>query len=318
MDLLHKFLNIAVPLLMLIAFPFFMPPFLLLKFLSFLKRSIYSEKVSGKVVLVTGASSGIGKHVAYEYARRGARLALVDIRDDRLPTVANKARELGSPEVIVVRADVSKVEECKQFVDETVNYFGRLDHLVNNAGVISGSFFENYTKFTDVSSIMDVNFWGSVYGTHYAVPHLRKSKGKIVVMASTGASITMPRISFYNASKAALISFFETLRTEIGSNIGITIVTPGLIDSEITRGPSIQEGKISWVPVESTERCAKAIVDSTCRGDMYLTVPSWMGWGFWTRVLCPEVLEWGLHAILVKCHTLKRRTCSSKIKVLSQ
>ncbi|KAM4115634.1 hypothetical protein ACJW30_04G165100 [Castanea mollissima] len=68
----------------------------------------------------------------------------------------------------------------------------------------------------------------------------------------------------------------------------------------MTRGPLLQEGNISWVPVESTERCAKAIVDSTCRGDMYLTVPSWMGWGFWTRVLCPEVLEWGLHAILVK------------------
>nr|POE64461.1 11-beta-hydroxysteroid dehydrogenase-like 3 [Quercus suber] len=225
----------------------------------------------------------------------------------------------------MVRADVSKVEECKQFVDETVNHFGRLDHLVNNAGVISGRFFEDYTKFTDVSSIMQqqnrkhsLNERGvahhgrssttrfdlppppQVYGTHYAIPHLRKSRGKIVVMASTGASITMPRISFYNASKAALISFFETLRTEIGSNIGITIVTPGLIGSEMTRGPLIQEGNISWEPVESTERCAKAIVDSTCRGDMYLTVPSWMGWGFWTRVLCPEVLEWGLHAILVK------------------
>ncbi|KAK7853244.1 11-beta-hydroxysteroid dehydrogenase-like 6 [Quercus suber] len=146
----------------------------------------------------------------------------------------------------------------------------------------------------------DVNFWGSAYGTHYAVPHFRKSKGKIVVMASTGASIAMPRLSFYNASKAAVISFFKTLRTEIGPNIGITIVTPGLISSEMTGGPFLQQGKISWMPVESTERCAKAIVDSTCRGDMYLTVPSWMGWGFLTRLLCPEVLEWCLHAVLVK------------------
>ncbi|KAM4115635.1 hypothetical protein ACJW30_04G165200 [Castanea mollissima] len=273
MDLLHKFLNIALPLLMIIAFTFFLPPFLLLKFISFLKRSINSENVYENVVLITGASSEIGEHVAYEYARRGAILALVARREDHLRKVANKARELGSPEVIVICADISKDEECKQFVDETVNHFGRLDHLVNNAGVSRVDFFEDST---DIASIM--------YGTLYAVPHLRKSKGKIVVMASTAASIAMPRNSFYDASKAALISFFETLRTEIGPNIGITIVTPGLIGSEMTQRPL----------------CAKAIVDSTCRGDMYLTVPSWMGWGFWMRVFCPEILEWCLHTILVK------------------
>ncbi|KAM3704261.1 hypothetical protein ACJW31_04G163000 [Castanea mollissima] len=272
MDLLHKFLNIALPLLMIIAFTFFLPPFLLLKFISFLKRSINSENVYENVVLITGASSEIGEHVAYEYARRGAILALVARREDHLRKVAYKARELGSPEVIVICADISKDEECKQFVDETVNHFGRLDHLVNNAGVSRVDFFEDST---DIASIMDVNFWGS-------------------------------------ASKAALISFFETLRTEIGPNIGITIVTPGLIGSEMTQRPFstntslcfqcnyLVQGNISWMPIESTERCAKAIVDSTCRGDMYLTVPSWMGWGFWMRVFCPEILEWCLHTILVK------------------
>ncbi|KAL4634519.1 hypothetical protein ACB092_04G205600 [Castanea dentata] len=68
----------------------------------------------------------------------------------------------------------------------------------------------------------------------------------------------------------------------------------------MTQRPLLQQGNISWMPIESTERCAKAIVDSTCRGDMYLTVPSWMGWGFWMRVFCPEILEWCLHTILVK------------------
>ncbi|KAM4107709.1 hypothetical protein ACB094_04G167000 [Castanea mollissima] len=240
MDLLHKFLNIALPLLMIIAFTFFLPPFLLLKFISFLKRSINSENVYENVVLITGASSEIGEHVAYEYARRGAILALVARREDHLRKVANKARELGSPEVIVICADISKDEECKQFVDETVNHFGRLDHLVNNAGVSRVDFFEDST---DIASIMVTKPTCLVplsYGTLYAVPHLRKSKGKIVVMASTAASIAMPRNSFYDASKAALISFFETLRTEIGPNIGITIVTPGLIGSEMTQRPLLQ------------------------------------------------------------------------------
>ncbi|GMY15158.1 11-beta-hydroxysteroid dehydrogenase 1B-like [Fagus crenata] len=299
MDLLHQFLNIVLPLLMLIAFPFFMPPFLFLKFLSFLKRSIYSENVVGKVVLITGASSGIGEHVAYEYARKRARLALVARRGDRLRAVADKARELGSPEVIVVCADVSKVEECKRFVDEAVNHFGQLDHLVNNAGVTQLDCFEDFTQFSDMASIMDTNFWGSIYGTKYSVPHIRKGKGKIVVIASSVAWLPVPRLSFYNASKAALISFFETLRTEFGSDIGITIVTPGLIQSEMASIENRSKAQATWLPAETTERCAKAIVASACRGDMYLTEPSWVNVVFWIKILCPELLEWCFHSMFV-------------------
>uniref|UniRef100_A0A2N9J4J0 Ketoreductase domain-containing protein n=1 Tax=Fagus sylvatica TaxID=28930 RepID=A0A2N9J4J0_FAGSY len=295
MDSLHKFLNIVLLPLAFIVLLLFMPPFLLYKFLFSLKRYIYMENVAGKVAVITGASSGIGEHVAYEYARRGARLVLVARREDSLRTVADKARELGSPEVIVVRADVSKVEECKRFVEEAVNHFGRLDHLVNNAGVARLRSFEKLTQFSDMASVMDTNFWGSVYSTHYAVPHLRKSKGKIVVISSTAAWLGTPRLSFYNASKAAQISFFETLRTEFGPDIGITIVSPGLIQSEMTQGQYLSQA--SWVPAVTTERCAKVIVDSACSGDMYLTEPSWMKVGFWFKTLCPELFEWCFHSI---------------------
>ncbi|XP_065616113.1 11-beta-hydroxysteroid dehydrogenase-like 2 [Quercus suber] len=247
MDLLHQFLNINVlPPLTFIALLLLMPTFGLLKFLFSLKRYIYIENVAGKVALITGASSGIGEHVAYEYARRGARLVLVARRVDRLQVVADKARQIGSLEVIVVAADVSKVEDCKRFVEEAVN------HTLDN----------------------DINFWGSVYSTHYAIPYLRKSKGKIVVISSTAALLTSPRFSFYNASKAALISFFETLRTEFDPDIGITIVTPRLIESEMTKGEILSQ--YAWVQVEATEVCAKAIVDSACSGDMYLTEPPWV------------------------------------------
>ncbi|XP_075660740.1 11-beta-hydroxysteroid dehydrogenase A-like [Castanea sativa] len=295
MDLQHKFLNIILLPLTFVLLLLFMPPFLLLKFLFSLKRYIFMENVVGKVALITGASSGIGEHVAYEYAKRGARLVLVARRDDRLQAVANKARKIGSPEVIVVAADVSKVEDCKRFVEEAVNHFGQLDHLVNNAGVTKPRSFEKVTQFSDFASLMDINFWGSVYGTHYAVPHLRKNKGKIVVISSTGAWLANPRLSFYNASKAALISFFETLRIEFGPDIGVTIVTPGLIDSEMTQGKFLPQA--AWVPAETAEGCAKAILDSTCSGDMYLTEPSWMKVFYWIKVLCPEVLEWCSHSM---------------------
>ncbi|XP_030971182.1 11-beta-hydroxysteroid dehydrogenase-like 2 isoform X1 [Quercus lobata] len=299
MDLLHKFLNIVLLPITLTVLLLFMPPFLFLKFLWSFKRSIYRENVADKVILITGASSGIGEYVAYEYAKRGALLALVARREDRLQAVADRSRKLGSPEVVVVRADVSKVEECKQFVDEIVNYFGRLDHLVNNAGVVQIRLFEVFTQFSNIASVMDINFWGLVYSTHYAVPHLRKSKGKIVVIASTAAWLGAPGLSFYNASKAALISFFETLRTEFGQDIGITIVSPGKIESEITQGEFFLQAQANWIPTETTEGCAKAILDSTCSGDMYLTEPSWMKAGFWVKTVCPEVFEWCFHSLFV-------------------
>ncbi|CAB4280471.1 unnamed protein product [Prunus armeniaca] len=225
--------------------------------------------MAGKVVLITGASS---------VCKRGARLALAARREDRLQGVADKARGLGSPDAIVLPADVSILEHCNRLVNETVNHFGQLDHLVNNAGVLQVGSFEDWTQgqFSKLVSIMDINFWGSVYCTHFSLPHLRKSKGKIVVISSSSTWFSTPKFGFYNASKAALICFFETLRAELGSDIGITIVSPGLIESEMTG---------------SSQFLSQAIVDSACRGDMYLTEPAWVKFGFWLRVFCPELLE---------------------------
>ncbi|CAK7336759.1 unnamed protein product [Dovyalis caffra] len=231
--------------------------------------------MAGKVVLITGPSSGIGKQIAYQYARRGARLALVARREDRLQQVANEARKMGSPDVITVCADVSKVEDCKRFVDEAMEHFGQMDHLVNNAGIACVDLFEEITNISDLTSVMDINFWGSVYGTYFAVPYLRRSQGKIIVISSAAGYLSLPRSSIYNASKAALISLYESLRVEFGSDIGITIVTPGLVKSEMTTGELQSKAKFQSIPIESAEECAKAIVDSACRGDRYLTEPSW-------------------------------------------
>ncbi|KAI5562982.1 hypothetical protein BDE02_15G086600 [Populus trichocarpa] len=212
MDLIHKVLNIVLPPITLILLLLFFPYFLVSKFISRIKRSINSEKVAGKVVLITGASSGIGEYLAYEYARRGACLALSARREERLRAVADKARELGSPDVIVVATDISKVEDCERFVNEAMNHFGKLDHLVNNAGVAQIDMFEDCKQISDFATIM---------------------------------------------------------------------------------------GQMDFVLAESTERCAKAIVDSACRGDRYLVEPSWTRITFLMKVLCPEVLEWWFHRILV-------------------
>ncbi|XP_038684986.1 11-beta-hydroxysteroid dehydrogenase A-like isoform X1 [Tripterygium wilfordii] len=342
-NLVDQFLNLVAPPVSFFSLCFFLPPFLLLKsFLSVLGY-IFSEDVAGKVVLITGASSGIGENLAYEYARRGDCLALVARRQNRLRAVADNALEIGSPDVIAINGDVSKVEDCRRSVEETINHFGRcefefwgnyfknlicsfcllnsielctnstfdaVDHLVNNAGIGMACMFEESIDTTEFRNIMDTNFWGASFTTRFALPHLRDTKGKIAVLSSA-SWLPTPRMSIYNASKAALRSLFETLRVEVGSDVKITIVTPGFVESELTRGkfvvrdgkvvvdPDMRDVVVSAMPVAPAAGSAKAIVDSVCRGDRYLTVPSWFRVTYHWKVSCPEVIEWVLRLFFI-------------------
>ncbi|CAH2065077.1 unnamed protein product [Thlaspi arvense] len=142
------------------------------------------------------------KQLAYEYAKRGAYLALGARRKDRLEIVAETSRQLGSGDVTIIPGDVANVEDCKKFIDETVQHFGKLDHLVNNAGITQILNFEDFTQIQDANPIMDINFWGTTYITYFAIPHLRKSKGKIIVIASAAAKLPMPLLSVYAVRQA--------------------------------------------------------------------------------------------------------------------
>ncbi|ANM65918.1 hydroxysteroid dehydrogenase 2 [Arabidopsis thaliana] len=153
MDMLHTILNFLLPPLTISFLVLFYPFYLFTKLMSCLKH-LHFENVTGKVVLITGASSGIGEHVAYEYAKKGAKLALVARRKDRLEIVAETSRQLGSGDVIIIPGDVSNVEDCKKFIDETIHHFGKLDHLINNAGVPQTVIFEDFTQIQDANSIM--------------------------------------------------------------------------------------------------------------------------------------------------------------------
>uniref|UniRef100_A0A803NP66 Uncharacterized protein n=1 Tax=Cannabis sativa TaxID=3483 RepID=A0A803NP66_CANSA len=156
------------------------------------------------------------KQIAYEYGRRGACLTLVDIKDN-LEEVKRKAHKLGSPDVISIVADVTKVEDCKRFIDETVQHFGQLDHLVNNAGTVILSKFEKISGSLITNQLCEQHsLWNST---------LEKKQRED----------SSDFLNMWKASKAALISFCETLRIEVGSTIGITVITPGLIGTKMTR-----------------------------------------------------------------------------------
>ncbi|KAI3455066.1 hypothetical protein Pfo_011729 [Paulownia fortunei] len=304
MNLVDGILNLFAPIFTITTFFFFFPGYLCFKSLQYVWRSVFSENLAGKVVVIAGASSGIGEHLAYEYGKRGAFLVIGARRENALREVAERAYLLGSPNAIPLRTDISKVEDCRRLIDEAINQFGRLDHLVMSAGVTPVSMFEDTFEVTNFSPAMDINFWGLVYATYFAAPYLRMTRGKIVAIASSASWLNAPRLSFYNASKAAVVSFFETMRIEFASDIGITLVTPGLIESEMTKGKFLnKEGKMvvdqdmrdvvmSAVPIELVVRCAKAIVNSACRGDKYLTVPPWFRTTFFVKMLCPEAVDW--------------------------
>ncbi|KAJ4962835.1 hypothetical protein NE237_022774 [Protea cynaroides] len=298
---IHSVLNLVLPLVTFIILCLTFPFLLMFKFIRSILRP--REDLKGKVVLITGASSGIGEQLAYEYAKEGSYLVLIARREDKLRVVAKKAGQLGSPDVLVILADVSKVDDCKRFIEEAVNHFGKLDHLVCNAGFWSFCGFEEVVDVANLVQIMDANFWGSIYPTYFAIPHLKKSRGKIIVNSSISGTMLMARMTIYAASKAALLRFYDNLRIELGPEVSITILTLGFVESELTQGKFMSEqGKVEGnqdrthvilrtFPLGSLEKCAKVIIDGVCHGKKYITDPSWYKNFTFLSIVCPELAE---------------------------
>ncbi|KAL5204449.1 hypothetical protein ABZP36_009320 [Zizania latifolia] len=299
---LSVFMHVGLSLVLLVYLPISFVCRLVSRLL--VRPFVSGEDLRGKVVLVTGASSGIGEHLAYEYARKGACVALTARTEIALRAVAKTARELGSPDVLVVPADITKVDDAKRAVEETVAHFGKLNHLVANAGIWSSCFFEEITNITAFHNVIDLNFWGAVYPTYFALPYLKASRGNIVVTSSVAGRVPTARMSFYNASKGAVIRFYETLRAELGSQVRVTILTPGYVVSNLTMGKGIQKDghvgideeardiNVGPLPVGKTETLAAVVVAAVRRGDYYVTWPGWY-WPF-HMVMCaaPELVDW--------------------------
>ncbi|KAF8025470.1 hypothetical protein BT93_F2341 [Corymbia citriodora subsp. variegata] len=307
MDLVNSFMNWVVPPASLVMLAFAWPALSFLNACEWLYSTFYGEDMEDKVVIITGASSGIGEQIAYEYAKRRANLVLVARRDFRLIGISENARRMGAKHVLTIAADVVKEEDCRRFVNETINLFGRLDHLVNTASLGHTFYFEEVTDTSVFPHFMDINFWGNVYPTYVALPYLHQSNGKIVVNASVENWLPLPRMSLYSAAKAALVNFYETLRFEVRDEVGITIATHGWIGSEMTRGKfMLEEGaEMQWkeerevhVSGGPVEEFAKLIVSGACRGDPYVKYPSWYDTFLVFRVFAPNVLRWTFRLLL--------------------
>ncbi len=185
-----------------------------------------------KVVIITGASSGIGLALANEFANQGAFVVAAARSKDKLLTLETQAHN-SNGKVMAVLTDVSREEDCKNLIDTTINKFGKIDILISNAGVSMRALFED-TDLHVIGKLMDVNFWGTVYCTKYALPHLLKTKGTLVGVSSVAGYKGLPGRTGYSASKFAMQGFLGVVRTEnLKKGLHVLIACPGFTSSNI-------------------------------------------------------------------------------------
>lgn len=195
-----------------------------------------------KVVLVTGASSGIGEATALHLAARGMRLVLGARRTDRLDALASRIVAEGGS-AAVARLDVTSLDSMQEFVDFALRLHGRVDVIINNAGVMPLSKLEA-RKVDEWNQMIDVNVRGVLHGIAAALPVMqRQGTGQVINMASIGAYAVSPTAAVYCATKFAVAAISEGLRQEVGADIRVTVVSPGVVESELAESISDPAGR---------------------------------------------------------------------------
>ena len=250
-----------------------------------------------KVVVITGASSGIGRELAYQLAEQGAWLSLAARNEERLSAVAGECQVRGGRAIAIV-TDVSEQAQCAQLIQRTMDHYDRIDMLVNNAGITMWANFEDVSDVGFFEQIMRVNYLGSVYCTYYALPFLKKTKGQIIGISSLAGRNGIPKRSGYAASKHAMVGFFDTLRIEIAEyGIGVTMIYPGFVATETRKralgadGKPIGKSSVREDEVMSAERCAKLIIQAAATRKREL-VMTWRGKvGLWVKLIAPGVVD---------------------------
>uniref|UniRef100_A0A2A4J612 Uncharacterized protein n=1 Tax=Heliothis virescens TaxID=7102 RepID=A0A2A4J612_HELVI len=199
-----------------------------------------------KVVLVTGGSSGIGAATAVSFAKEGAKVAIVGRNEVKLNKVKEACHKHGA-ETLVIKADVSKDEEASNIIKKTIDHYGKLDILVNNAGiVVSGGLLGGEVMKT-YDAVMNVNLRAVVNITCCAVPYLVSSKGNIINISSTSATIFDTSMLAYSTSKAGLEHFSKIAALELGpSGVRVNIVSPGPVPTDILESAGMPDLFDEW------------------------------------------------------------------------
>lgn len=250
-----------------------------------------------KVVVITGASSGIGRAAAILFASYGARLVLAARSIEKLMTLADEITS-DRYSVLCVKTDVSVEEDCRKMIEEAVERFGRIDILINNAGISMRASFDT-VELSVLKRLMDVNFWGTVYCTKYALPWLKKSHGSVVGVISVAGYAGLPGRTGYSTSKFAIRGFLETLRMEhLDDGIHVMVFAPGYTASNVRNAALLADGSPqgSTPKDESKLMSAEKVAEKLAYGlyrrkrEMILTALGYWDVFFYKRF--PRLMDW--------------------------
>ena len=249
------------------------------------------------VVVITGASAGIGLEIARQLATNGAALVLAARNAALLEQAAAGCRSFGS-KVIAVPTDIAQQADCKALIEASLAEFGRIDMLVNNAGISMHARFDQLRDIDAAERIMRINYLGAVWCTHFALPHIVKTRGRIVAVSSLTGKNGVPTRSLYAASKHAMAGFFDSLRIEMkSSGVSVTVAYPGFVATDIAeRAIGPDGGLLGTRPVQkhavmTAEECARQIIEAAAsrRREIVMTLEA--RFGMLVKALVPDLVD---------------------------
>ncbi len=254
------------------------------------------KDLKGKVVIVTGASSGIGESLAREYAKRGASVVLGARQEDKLKTIVADIEE-GGGVATYSACDVVKVDDCEALVRCAIDRFGGVDILVCNAGLSMRALFDD-VELDVLHRLMDVNFWGAVNCIKFALPYIQSSRGSIVGVSSVAGIHGLPARTGYSASKYAMTGFLETIRIEnLKKGVHVMITCPGFTASNVrfsaltADGTSQGDTPRQEDKMMTSQQVAKIIIRDTARRRR-LCLMEFDGYGsFFLKKFFPRFLD---------------------------
>jgi short-subunit dehydrogenase len=258
-----------------------------------MKNSMLYENVT----IITGASSGIGREVARQLAEQGAWLALGARDVDRLEATATECRQRGG-RALVVKTDVSVEAECQNLIERTAAEYGRIDTLINNAGISMWTRFDALQDLTGLERMMRVNYLGAAYCTYYALPYLKQTRGRLVGVSSLAGKNGVPTRSGYAATKHALAGFFDSLRIELADNgVTVTMIYPGFVTSEIREraigasGDPLGQSPVRESEVMTTAECARIMIKALARRQREEVMTTRGKLGLWMKLIAPGMVD---------------------------
>jgi NAD(P)-dependent dehydrogenase (short-subunit alcohol dehydrogenase family) len=234
-----------------------------------------------KVVLITGASSGIGRATALRLGVHGARVGLAARNEQALVAVVEEFEKQGQ-QALAIATDVTEAEQCRRAVEVTVQRFGRLDILICSAGLSLRAYFEG-TGLETLERVMRVNFFGTLYATHFALPHIKRSKGSLVAISSLSGKRGIPSYALYGASKFAIQGLYESLHLELGRDgVHVGVVSPAFVDTPLRVNVLGADGKPWPEPpppfrIWPVEKCVDRIIRLIVRRRRQVLLPWFAG-----------------------------------------